>query len=234
MALVASPVRATPGGAPLTEHDHELSPGEEYEHPQPGEPALIATPMQSARTQPGAEHEHEFGPGNAKGPGVKLGTGAIPAPRHFRAAGFFRRAAAALVDFALLIPVCATLGLGLCLLFDQPIPRLAELSPDLLIAALLDGNAASEALLVLSAIVFFLYFFVFHAARGQTPGKRFLGLRVIDAYGSRPGLFRTLLRTAAYLLSFLPFSLGFLWIGFDRERRALHDWVAGTYVVRVP
>jgi len=22
-----------------------------------------------------------------------------------------------------------------------------------------------------------------------------------------------------------------LWIGFDREKRALHDWVAGTYVV---
>jgi uncharacterized RDD family membrane protein YckC len=138
-----------------------------------------------------------------------------------------------LVDLLLLLPVCAAFGLALCLAFGQPIPRLAELSPDLLVAALLDGNAASEALLSLSAILFFLYFFVFHAARGQTPGKKLLGLRVIDAYGARPGLLRTLLRTAGYLLSLAPCSLGFLWIGFDRERRALHDWVAGTYVVRV-
>ena len=92
---------------------------------------------------------------------------------------------------------------------------------------------SSSSTCALSAILFFLYFFVFHAARGQTPGKKLLGLRVIDAYGGRPGLLRTLLRTAGYLLSLLPCSLGFLWIGFDRERRALHDWVAGTYVVRV-
>jgi uncharacterized RDD family membrane protein YckC len=26
--------------------------------------------------------------------------------------------------------------------------------------------------------------------------------------------------------------LGFLWIGFDSEKRGLHDWIAGTYVVR--
>jgi uncharacterized RDD family membrane protein YckC len=152
----------------------------------------------------------------------------------FRAAGFFRRAAAAIIDIALLVPVCAVFGLALCLAFGQPIPRLAELSPDLLIAALLDGNSASEALLALSGVLFFLYFFVFHAARGQTPGKRLLGLLVIDKYGGRPGLLRTLVRTAAYVLSLLPCSLGFLWIGFDRERRALHDWIAGTYVVRVP
>ena len=27
-------------------------------------------------------------------------------------------------------------------------------------------------------------------------------------------------------------GLGFAWIGFDREKRGLHDWLAGTYVVR--
>ena len=65
----------------------------------------------------------------------------------------------------------------------------------------------------------------------RAPGKRLLGLMVIDVYGERPGLARTLLRTSGYLVSAALFSLGFLWIGFDRERRALHDWLAGTYVV---
>ena len=72
------------------------------------------------------------------------------------------------------------------------------------------------------------------ATRGQTPGKQLLGLIVIDAYGERPSLLKTLLRTVGYAVSVLPFSLGFLWIGFDREKRALHDWLAGTYVVLAP
>lgn len=223
MALVASSARATPG--PGTAAQHGPQPGEGYEHPQPppasSDGGLSATPLHSAVTPTGLE---------AMTP--HFGTGVEPA--RFRAGGFFRRFFAAIVDLLILLPVCGAFGLALCLAFGQPVPRLAELSPDLLIAALLDGNTASEALLVLSGILFFLYFFVFHAARGQTPGKRLLGLRVIDAYGRTPGLTRTLLRQASYLLSLLPCSLGFLWVGFDRERRALHDWVAGTYVVRVP
>lgn len=217
MALVASPARSSGLGS-VTQHGPQPSPDEGYEHPQP-DPSHAGVPLPSAITQPN-QHDTE----------AHFGYDVEPA--RFRAAGLFRRAAAAFVDLALLLPVCALFGLTLCLIFKQPIPRLAELSPDLLIAALLDGNAASEALLALSGILFFLYFFVFHAARGQTPGKKLLGLRVIDAYGARPGLLRTLLRTVAYVLSLAPCSLGFLWIGFDRERRALHDWVAGTYVVR--
>jgi uncharacterized RDD family membrane protein YckC len=221
MALVASPARSSGLGS-VTQHGPQPSPDEGYEHPQPasGDLSHAAVPLPSAITQP-------------KQPAPESHLGPYVEPERFRAAGLLRRAAAVVVDLALLLPVCGLFGLTLCLLFKQPIPRLAELSPDLLIAALLDGNAASEALLALSGILFFLYFFVFHAARGQTPGKKLLGLRVIDAYGARPGLLRTLLRTASYLLSLLPCSLGFLWIGFDRERRALHDWVAGTYVVRV-
>lgn len=226
MALVASPARSSGLGS-VTQHGPQPSPDEGYEHPQP-DPAHASVSLPSAITQPGPH-----GPGHGEGPGAESHLGFAFEPARFRAAGLLRRAAAAAVDLALLLPVCALFGLTLCLVFKQPIPRLAELSPDLLIAALLDGNAASEALLALSGILFFLYFFVFHAARGQTPGKKLLGLRVIDAYGARPGLLRTLVRTVAYALSLLPCSLGFLWIGFDRERRALHDWVAGTYVVRV-
>ena len=117
---------------------------------------------------------------------------------------------------------------------NNAVPRLGELSPDLIVVALLDGNTAGEALLALGAIVSLLYVVLFVATRGQTPGKQLLGLLVIDAYGERPSLAKTLLRTGGYALSVLPFSLGFLWIGFDREKRALHDWLAGTYVVLAP
>jgi hypothetical protein len=32
------------------------------------------------------------------------------------------------------------------------------------------------------------------------------------------------------LISAIPFSLGFLWVSFDRRRQGWHDKVAGTYV----
>ena len=35
----------------------------------------------------------------------------------------------------------------------------------------------------------------------------------------------------ASLLSLAPVGLGWLWCLFDRERRALHDHLSGTYVI---
>ena len=39
-------------------------------------------------------------------------------------------------------------------------------------------------------------------------------------------------RCAGYLASIATLFLGFLWIGFDSEKRGLQDWIAGTYVIR--
>jgi uncharacterized RDD family membrane protein YckC len=73
---------------------------------------------------------------------------------------------------------------------------------------------------------------LFTALRGQTFGKHLLHIKVIDAFGERPSFLRSLARTAAYAPSLALLALGFLWIGFDREKRGLHDWLADTYVVK--
>ena len=52
------------------------------------------------------------------------------------------------------------------------------------------------------------------------------------AIGERPSIVRSLVRTPAYLPSLVLLALGLLWIGFDREKRGLHDWLADTYVVK--
>lgn len=65
---------------------------------------------------------------------------------------------------------------------------------------------------------------------GQTPGKWLLGLRVVALGGGKVRLGQSAIRFVGYLLSALPFYLGFLWV-LGPERRGFHDRLAGTEVV---
>ena len=69
-------------------------------------------------------------------------------------------------------------------------------------------------------------------AIGWSPGKRLLGLRVVDAEGHAPGLLRGFVRSLFALASDLPLFIGYVWALFDGERRAWHDHLARTWVVR--
>jgi uncharacterized RDD family membrane protein YckC len=77
----------------------------------------------------------------------------------------------------------------------------------------------------------FFYYAYFWTASGKTPGMVILGVQVVGEDGSRAGIRRGLVRTLAFPLSFLLLGLGFLGILFGRDRRALHDVIAGTAVV---
>ena len=76
-----------------------------------------------------------------------------------------------------------------------------------------------------------LYELIFLALSGQTPGQRLLGMRVIDSYGDAPSPLRAVVRVVSLWLSLVLFGLGCLWIAFSREKRGLHDLLAGTWVV---
>ena len=66
-----------------------------------------------------------------------------------------------------------------------------------------------------------------------TPGKMLLRLRIVDARtGHKPSLAQSVGRYFAYLVSMLPFMLGFIWIGIDQRKQGFHDKLAGTVVVR--
>lgn len=157
---------------------------------------------------------------------------AAVAPVRVKVAGFWRRLCAAVVDFLVLTSVFAILATVTALVLRHPLPRIGQIGPDYVVDMAVNGGVAAEAGLALLAILGFLYFFLFTALRGQTFGKHLMKLRVIDAYGERPSLLRALARTVAYVPSLVLLALGFLWIGVDREKRGLHDWIADTYVVR--
>lgn len=130
-------------------------------------------------------------------------------------AGFCARAWALLLDALLMLALSMPL---MWLAYGEPIARLDDRRPlSLLINWLLPG---------LLAVALWAW-------QGATPGKLFLGVRVVDAQtGQRPSLVQALLRWLGYGLSALPLGLGFLWVLWDPERRAWHDRLAGTRVLK--
>jgi uncharacterized RDD family membrane protein YckC len=76
------------------------------------------------------------------------------------------------------------------------------------------------------------YFAFFWSATGQTPGNRVMHIDVQDADTGGPiSGRRALVRVVALGLSAIILCIGFLFILFDRQRRALHDRLVGTVVV---
>lgn len=149
-----------------------------------------------------------------------------------RVAGFWRRLAAGIVDLIVLSSVFGILATLVALVLRHPLPRFSQIGPDYIVDMAVNGGLFAEAALAMLGILAFLYFFLFTALRGQTFGKHMMRVKVIDAFGQRPSMVRALVRTAAYVPSLVLLALGFLWIGFDREKRGLHDWLADTYVVK--
>jgi hypothetical protein len=77
-----------------------------------------------------------------------------------------------------------------------------------------------------------VYFTAFLAMmRGQTPGKRVMGLRVIRLDGKPLGWWIAFERFGGYAASFSVGLLGFLQILWDRNRQGLHDKACETVVV---
>lgn len=81
------------------------------------------------------------------------------------------------------------------------------------------------------------YLATFVAAGGQTIGKMAAGIRVVPAdpgasRSERVSFGQAVVRAAGYLASALPAGLGFLPAFFGEERRALHDRLADTRVVK--
>jgi len=84
-----------------------------------------------------------------------------------------------------------------------------------------------------TVLVTVLYTLVLHALTGQTLGKLATGVRVVNVDGSPLTFGTALLRYLGYFLSFLPFGLGFVVAGLRKDKRALHDLLAGTRAERL-
>jgi uncharacterized RDD family membrane protein YckC len=84
---------------------------------------------------------------------------------------------------------------------------------------------------VVLAIWEFLYYSYQWAVGGRTIGMAVFGLQVVTAEGGPIGARQAVLRTLGLALSVAFFWFAFWGIIFQRERRALDDFIAGTAVI---
>lgn len=78
---------------------------------------------------------------------------------------------------------------------------------------------------------FFLYWFVSSAIAGRTPVMLLAGLTMVSRDGTPMRPRRALVRTLLLPISVTLFAVAALLLVVDRERRSLHDLVAGSAVV---
>ena len=112
-----------------------------------------------------------------------------------------------------------------------------------LIIRAFDGRAFSDqisawvyAIFGLVAAIFYWGYYVFFEMlwNGQSPGKRWVGLRVIRGDGTPITLSESLIRNLARLVDFLPaaYGVGIVTMFIDKQSRRLGDLAAGTLVVQ--
>ena len=86
---------------------------------------------------------------------------------------------------------------------------------------------------VLNFFCFWLYSALQESGKHQaTFGKRILGVKVVGANGQRIGFGRATGRYFAKIVSYMIFYIGYVIQPFTHRKRALHDIIAGTYVVK--
>jgi uncharacterized RDD family membrane protein YckC len=133
-------------------------------------------------------------------------------------AGLATRAVAAAIDLGLLFAAYSLLSGVIASLVSAAFGKPLSLTSDIVLGAL--------GIIVGGAI-----FAAFWALAGQTPGMRFLAIRLM-CHGSRDITFgRAVARVLAVLLSLAPFGLGYLAILRSPARRAWADQMTGTEVV---
>ncbi|MGJ6967528.1 RDD family protein [Streptosporangium sp. G11] len=173
----------------------------------------------------------------ASRPGTRPVT--VEEPAASQAGMVWRRPAAALVDYLIVVGVLsAVVGaawslIGISFKLHMGAGLLERADAYVFRSGVRPGESA-----ILAGL--FLYVWVQHALWGRTLGKRLLGVRVVAARtGARPGAGKAALRALAFpLLAFVPgvglpcLLAGGLWTLFDPEGRVLHDRWLGAAVVR--
>jgi uncharacterized RDD family membrane protein YckC len=168
-----------------------------------------------------AEHRDEYFQRLREGV-AQPGEGAVPGP--FGYGGFWRRFLARILDgfvqSLVLVPIAFIFGFYAA--------TSGKMQPD---------NAGTMVMMQVliqgfSVVIGLLYDIFFIRKYDATPGKMALGVKLLRADGSKLSMGRIIGRYFAHIISALPLCIGYIVAGFDDEKRAFHDRICDTRVVK--
>jgi uncharacterized RDD family membrane protein YckC len=163
----------------------------------------------------------------------KLREGVAPVRPALQYAGFWIRFVAVLIDGIILGVASSAVQLVIFGAAYRPLTGIRpDMPPDEAFAAFgaMMGVVAVSALVGMVIGASYEGFFVYKV--GATPGKMVLSLKVVRPNGGPVTLGRAFGRYFAKWLSYMTFTIGFIIAGFDPEKRAMHDMIVDTRVIK--
>jgi len=151
----------------------------------------------------------------------------VKTPEHvslqYKLAGLGSRSSAQIIDFLIIAVIYAGLFLILYLAEDIFLNSFFAFS-----------SYVTAIIIMLIFFIFWGYFFLFELFMGgKTPGKKLLGIRVIQENGQSATALAILIRNLIRIIDFLPvyYFIGILMIFLHSKHKRLGDIVGGTLVV---
>jgi len=156
---------------------------------------------------------------------------AAAADRALPPAGFWARLAAFVIDLILLTIIFVAVWTPIAESRHWQIPELPQTLTEASMQQYHEQlNIWSDKALPILYPIFLLYDVLLNGRFGATVGKMAIGAKITMLDGSPIGYNRALLRWLAARLSDILF-FGYILIGLRRDKRGLHDLLAGTKVV---
>jgi uncharacterized RDD family membrane protein YckC len=151
-----------------------------------------------------------------------------------RPAALWQRISAFIIDGTL---VCGVLGIyvgvAAALISPRGVPSTQLTGIDGLMARVHQLHSVLAPCVALALVLGLVYTAAFALLwNGRTPGRRLMGIRLVDRTGLAPAPGRAIVRAVLALVSFVPFLAGFWLALFDRRGQTLHDKLTQTFVVR--
>lgn len=147
---------------------------------------------------------------------------------HLELAGIGNRVLAAVIDTAITYTVLLVM-IVLCVFIGH---GLEKLSLTQTVRAVLSVALLSLAILVAFAVTFGYHIYFEGVWRGQTPGKKAAGIRVVEQNGQPVGWSAVIIRNLIRVVDTGLALVGLVVILIDRNERRIGDLAAGTLVIR--
>ena len=146
-------------------------------------------------------------------------------------AGFWIRFAAYIFDGIILFIAIGAIEMIMALLLPDTVASSnGTFNPEESLAKVGIGMIILSLFIFLAPVIFIIFMWTKYSA---TPGKMILGLEVVDKDTGEPlTIGKSIIRLIGYIISSIPFSLGYIWAGFDKKKQAWHDKLANSVVLQ--